>query len=75
MRPDKISIYDLLIGKRRYAVPQYQRQYVWKLDEQWAPSWEDIPIRHASFNEERPRHLTFWAHGWGKMPTGWVSES
>jgi hypothetical protein len=26
----------------QYAVPLYQRPYVWKEDDQWAPLWEDI---------------------------------
>ena len=42
MRPDKISIYDLFDRQRRYAVPLYQRQYVWTQEGQWVPLWEDI---------------------------------
>ena len=42
MKPDKISIYDLFDRQRRYAVPLYQRQYVWTQEGQWAPLWEDI---------------------------------
>ncbi|MGY2065622.1 DUF262 domain-containing protein [Blastococcus sp. SYSU DS0619] len=26
----------------RYVVPLFQRPYVWKRDEQWAPLWEDV---------------------------------
>jgi hypothetical protein len=26
----------------RYVVPLFQRPYVWKLDEQWQPLWEDV---------------------------------
>src|SRR5687767_3487347 len=42
MKPDKISIYDLFDRQRRYAVPLYQRQYVWTLKGQWTLLWEDI---------------------------------
>lgn len=26
----------------RYVVPLFQRPYVWKRDEQWAPLWDDV---------------------------------
>ena len=26
----------------RYEIPDFQRRYVWKQDEQWEPLWEDI---------------------------------
>lgn len=42
MKPYSRSIFDLFDGKRRYEVPLFQRQYVWKLDEHWQPLWEDI---------------------------------
>jgi uncharacterized protein with ParB-like and HNH nuclease domain len=29
MKADKISVYDLFDRQRRYAVPLYQRAYVW----------------------------------------------
>ena len=30
------------MGKRRYEVPLFQRQYVWNLEDHWEPLWEDI---------------------------------
>lgn len=42
MRPDKISVYELFDKQRRYAVPLYQRPYVWTKDQQWQPLWEDV---------------------------------
>ena len=33
---------DLFRPPRRYVVPPYQRRYVWSLDDQWEPLWEDI---------------------------------
>lgn len=42
MKPYSRSIFDLFDGKRRYEVPLFQRQYVWKLEDHWEPLWEDI---------------------------------
>lgn len=42
MKPFSRSIFDLFDGKRRYEVPLFQRQYVWKLEDHWEPLWEDI---------------------------------
>ncbi|HEY1305396.1 MAG TPA: DUF262 domain-containing protein, partial [Vicinamibacterales bacterium] len=42
MKPDKTSIYDLFDRQRRYAVPLYQRPYVWTKDLQWRPLWGDV---------------------------------
>jgi uncharacterized protein with ParB-like and HNH nuclease domain len=42
MKPYTRSIFDLFDGKRRYEVPLFQRQYVWKLEDHWEPLWEDI---------------------------------
>jgi len=42
MQPYPRSVFDLFDGKRRYAVPLFQRQYVWNREEQWEPLWEDI---------------------------------
>ena len=47
MKPHTRSIFDLFDGKRRYEVPLFQRQYVWKLDEHWEPLWEDIERKFA----------------------------
>ena len=46
MKPDKLTVHDLFQRERRYVVPLYQRSYVWNLEEQWEPLWEDIE-RHA----------------------------
>jgi Protein of unknown function DUF262 len=62
MKPYTRSIFDLFDGKRRYEVPLFQRQYVWTLDDDWEPLWEDIERKfepHAGAGFEPPR------------PTGW----
>ena len=33
---------DLFNQPIRYVVPDYQRKYVWKQDEQWVPLWNDV---------------------------------
>lgn len=59
MKPDKISIYDLFDRQRRYAVPLYQRQYVWTEEGQWIPLWEDISekTRRVQLNDGRAPHF------------------
>jgi hypothetical protein len=42
MKPDKTSIFDLFYNQRQFAVPLYQRPYVWTLEAQWQPLWQDI---------------------------------
>jgi len=42
MKTDKISVFDLFEKQRRYLVPIFQRGYVWNMEMQWAPLWEDI---------------------------------
>jgi uncharacterized protein with ParB-like and HNH nuclease domain len=42
MKPDKTSVYDLFYNQRRFAVPLYQRPYVWSLEAQWQPLWQDV---------------------------------
>ncbi len=36
------SLKDVFDAQCRYMVPLYQRPYVWKKAEQWAPLWEDV---------------------------------
>lgn len=38
-RPNSGSLFD---GKLVYIVPNYQRLYVWSMDEQWEPLWSDV---------------------------------
>jgi len=45
-----LSIFE---PKSRLEVPLFQRQYVWNLDQQWAPLWEDISRKFAQHLEGR----------------------
>ena len=42
MQPTKLTIHELFEKERRYTVPLFQRAYVWTLEDQWEPLWEDI---------------------------------
>jgi uncharacterized protein with ParB-like and HNH nuclease domain len=42
MKADPARIYDLFQIPRRYVVPLFQRPYVWSIDKQWKPLWDDI---------------------------------
>lgn len=39
--------------KLRLEVPLFQRQYVWTLDQQWEPLWEDIARKFGEYLEGR----------------------
>ena len=68
MRPSKLTIADLFERERRYAIPLFQRQYVWERANQWQPLWEDIerlseeelaPASQANGrrNQKQPNHF------------------
>lgn len=42
MNPDKTSVIALFSAPRQYVIPVFQRGYVWTLEKQVAPLWEDI---------------------------------
>ena len=42
MRADKVDLATIFGKPVRYLVPLFQRPYVWKLEKQWGPLWEDI---------------------------------
>jgi uncharacterized protein with ParB-like and HNH nuclease domain len=49
------TVLALFENKRRYIVPMFQRQYVWSLERQWRPLWEDIHqkvIERLRWNEK-----------------------
>lgn len=45
MKPFSRSIIELFDGKKRYLIPLFQRQYVWREDPQLERIWEDIMSR------------------------------
>ena len=42
MQPTTQTIHEIFEKERRYTVPLFQRAYVWALEGQWEPLWEDI---------------------------------
>lgn len=36
------TVHQIYQDRRQYRVPFYQRAYVWNLEEQWEPLWEDV---------------------------------
>lgn len=45
MKPFARSIIELFDGKRRYVIPMFQRQYVWREDRQLGRLWEDLKAK------------------------------
>lgn len=42
MQPTVKSVTELFQQRIRFVVPLFQRTYVWNVDDQWHPLWEDI---------------------------------
>ncbi len=42
MKPENLTVFELFQKQLRYAVPLFQRQYVWTEGDQWEPLWDDI---------------------------------
>lgn len=47
------SVFELFGSKRRYLVPLFQRQYVWSLERQWEPLWEDVRGKAQTYLEDQ----------------------
>src|SRR5690554_3653287 len=45
MKPFSRSIIELFDGKKRYVIPMFQRQYVWREDRQLGRVWEDLKAK------------------------------
>ncbi len=55
MRTDILTLKDLFQKDIRYIVPEFQRRYTWKQEEQWEPLWEDVRNTAESYIEELER--------------------
>ena len=42
MQTNLLHPHELFAKPIRYEVPDFQRRYVWKQDEQWEPLWDDV---------------------------------
>lgn len=55
-----IALLDIFEKKMRLEVPMFQRQYVWRQEQQWEPLWEDISRKFNEFisgREDPPIHF------------------
>jgi len=60
MKANAVSILAIFEKKIRLEVPLFQRQYVWSLNQQWEPLWEDISRKFTEYIEgkkESPVHF------------------
>lgn len=53
MKPDKTSAIALFSAPVQYLVPVFQRGYVWTLEKQVAPLWNDIEDRATAWLERK----------------------
>lgn len=53
MRPDKKAVTDLFAERVQYLIPLFQRGYVWTLNEQVQPLWEDLIDRLEAIVEHQ----------------------
>lgn len=42
MKSEVTTIYEMLRDDVEYVIPQFQRAYAWRREEQWEPLWDDI---------------------------------
>lgn len=60
MKANAIPVLGIFERKMRLEVPIFQRQYVWKQEEHWAPLWEDIERKfseHLGGRKDAPVHF------------------
>jgi uncharacterized protein with ParB-like and HNH nuclease domain len=53
MKANAVPVLAIFEKKMRLEVPLFQRQYVWKRDQQWEPLWEDIARKFTESLEGR----------------------
>jgi hypothetical protein len=53
MKAETRTLQEVLHGDRRFLVPVYQRPYVWELERQWEPLWNDIEATAVRLAEAR----------------------
>lgn len=60
MHPKTFTVYELFNSQTNYIVPHFQRFYVWKMESQWEPLWEDIVALATNFlceKQNMPPHF------------------
>ena len=54
MQANPLTVAQLFARSVRYCIPLFQRHYVWNLNDQWEPFWEDILSKTKARLEEHP---------------------
>ncbi len=60
MKAQALSVLELFEKKQQFEVPMFQRQYVWRLEAQWQPLWEDMSgkfVEHLEQRSDAPVHF------------------
>ena len=52
MKADTLTVKALFQKEIRYAIPTFQRPYVWTQDDQWEPLWEDVRNLAERYSDE-----------------------
>ena len=58
MKAGPVTIRHLLENRQRFCVPIYQRHYVWTLDKQWEPFWNDLRTKAIECLNNRDRRFS-----------------
>lgn len=78
MNANAISLLSIFGPKIRLEVPLFQRQYVWRREQQWEPLWEDISRKFSerlAGREDAPVHfLGAMVLDQKLTPTGYVDR-
>lgn len=53
MKANAVPLLTIFEKKMRLEVPLFQRQYVWRKDQQWEPLWEDVARKFIEYLEGR----------------------
>ena len=58
MDTTSVDVDALFSGETQFIIPLFQRHYVWTLDDQWEPLWDDImgKIRQKLSDEHQGQH-------------------
>ena len=59
MDTTSVDVDALFSGETQFIIPLFQRHYVWTLDDQWEPLWDDImgKVRQKLSDEHQGQHF------------------
>jgi uncharacterized protein with ParB-like and HNH nuclease domain len=57
VKANPFSIFHVFSMECQYTIPMFQRRYVWSLDQQWKPLWEDIEAKATEPSNTGPHFL------------------